>query len=148
MPDGTIYLWTPAHAPGQVEVAVSNQDGERSVVPGGFTFVAPESLDLAGTWVGCAGDHCHLSFGFTIEKGLLTSVSCDGTSYTFTAPPSTRSGQFAVSEQGVTLSGKFFSDNYALGTVKFGPCCSSRPDRSFRSRRASRGSFRNLSPHP
>jgi hypothetical protein len=122
--DGAIYLQTPPHAVGAVDLVVTNPDGTEATRRGGFTFVLPESLDLNGTWEGRAGEHYDFVLRFTIEKNVVTSVSCGSASdVTFSAPPSTSAGEFSGSgDGGVSMQGTFFSHSYGAGRINIAPC--------------------------
>ncbi len=47
-----IYVTTPSHALGSVDVMVTNPDGQNAVAIGAYTFAAPESFDVNGNWGG------------------------------------------------------------------------------------------------
>ena len=47
---GSMYLITPAHAAGTVEVVVTNSSGQSTSLEGGYTYVPPESFDFNGVW--------------------------------------------------------------------------------------------------
>jgi hypothetical protein len=120
--DNTIYFQTSAHAPGRVDIEVSNPDGESVTLTGGFAFVAPESLKLDGQWQGNSGDHWEYTIRFTIENGAVTHASCNGQEHVFSPPASTATGEFSARVgNAVILSGKFFSSEYGVGTGA-GPC--------------------------
>ena len=123
--DGAIYLQTPPHAVGDVDLVVTNPDGTGATRRGGFTFVLPESLDLNGTWEGLAGEHYDFVLRFTIEKNALTRFSCGSAAeVTFSAPPSTRAGEFSTSGDGMSMQGKFFSPGYGVGRINSAACAS------------------------
>lgn len=120
--DSTIYFRTPAHAPGRVDVEVSNPDGESVTFAGGFAFVAPESLNLDGQWQGNSGDHWVHVIRFTIDNGAVTQASCNGEEHKFSPPAPTATGDFSARVgNAVILSGRFFSSDYGVGEGA-GPC--------------------------
>jgi IPT/TIG domain len=49
---GGVVVTTPSHAPGSVDVVVTNVDGQNGVAIGAYTFAAPESFDVNGDWRG------------------------------------------------------------------------------------------------
>lgn len=118
--DPKIHLVMPPHPPGVVEIAVTNQDGSRARES--FTYIALESLDLNGTWTGCAGDHCSVSLQFTIRDNVVTELSCGGVPHTFISPPAIVRGEVSVVEAGLTMTGRFLSDSYGVGSIKVGSC--------------------------
>ena len=119
---GALAFRSPPHAAGHVDLAVVSPEGETRV-PGGFTFVAPEDLDLNGTWEGRAGSHWDFPLTFTIRNDVLVSLSCDGADRTFSAPVSRRNGRISFVENGVlVLEGGFESDSYGAGGISVAPC--------------------------
>jgi hypothetical protein len=62
-----ISVTTPSHAPGSVDVVVTNVDGQNGVAIGAYTFAAPGSFDVNGNWrgVSCAGEDDE-PFEFTV----------------------------------------------------------------------------------
>ena len=112
----TVYLESWAHAPGTVDVVVTNPDGQSHTVVGGYTYAPPSSFDFNGTWEG--GDH-ETPIRFTIRDNVLTSVAC-GTSatFTFSVPPAVTNGEFSMSrDDGIALSGAIVSASSARGTI-------------------------------
>jgi len=126
--DGDFYWFTRAHPAGQVDVVVTNPDGQSDRLAGGYTFVFPGSLDINGQWEGRAGEHWDFVFRFTVENDTVTSASCDRSAeIRFSSPPSTNTGEFLAAERGVTLlTGEFFSPAYALGEIDMAPCTRTR----------------------
>jgi uncharacterized protein (TIGR03437 family) len=119
---GTIWILAPAHAAGQVEVIVTDADGQTASVPGGYTYALPQSFDFNGNWAGWAYDETPMRF--TIQNDTLVSASCGASeTFTFSPPPPVRNGEFAVArEDGVAISGRIVSTSVATGTFKMGPC--------------------------
>jgi hypothetical protein len=122
----TIYLKTPAHASGLVDVVVTNPDGKSGVLTGAYTYASPEFVDFNGTWEGGAQTG-HVTFRFTIQNNTLTTVSCDTSgTLTLSPPPSVNNGEFSLSrDDGVAISGKFVSPLEAIGTINLAPCAGS-----------------------
>ena len=50
--EDALYLSTPAHAAGTVEVIVTNPDGRAA--SGTFTYASPATFDFNGDWQGLA----------------------------------------------------------------------------------------------
>ena len=120
---GAIYLAAPAHGAGQVDVVVTNPGAEPHTLIGGYTYAPPESFDFNGTWEGGAGLEGEFPLRFTVENNLVTSVQC-GTSEAviFTTPPAVRNGEFSVSEQAITMTGRILSPAATSGTIDTGGC--------------------------
>jgi IPT/TIG domain-containing protein len=74
---GGVFVTTPSHAPGLVDVVVTNVDGQNAVAIGAYTFAAPESFDVDGNWRGVsfAGDDDE-PFTFTVVNGAVVSIEC------------------------------------------------------------------------
>jgi hypothetical protein len=125
-PVGTVlYLDTPAHAAGPVDVVVTKPDGQKATLAGGYTYAAPESFDFSGTWLGFDVVGVHLGVEFTIRDGALLSVQCDFEApLTFSDPPAVRDGAFSyASEDGSeAVSGRIVSASQAVGVIKLGAC--------------------------
>ena len=120
---GSLTFTAPAHAAGLVDIAVINPDGEARL-PGAFTYVAPENLDINGTWEGRAGDHWDFPLSFSIENDVLVSLSCDGTAArAFSVPLSRSNGGYSFVQNGVViLDGGFRSSDYGTGSINVAPC--------------------------
>ena len=120
--DGEFMVVTLPHAAGPVDVVVTNPGGQSSTLPGGYTFAEPSVLDFNGTWEGNAGDHWDYVLTFVVENHLLSSVTCDGNTFTFPSPQSTSNGEFSQQQ----MSGKFFSADYGTGEINIAACRSTR----------------------
>ena len=114
---------TPAHAPGAVDVVVSNGDGQSATVTNGFTYAPPESFDPNGIWEGEIPEEGS-GVRITIQNNLVTSVSC-GTSavFTFVPPTVVSGGAFSASrDDGVSVSGRIVAPSIATGSVRIPGC--------------------------
>lgn len=122
----TIFLSSPAHAAGTVDVVVTNPGGQADRLTGGYTYASPESFDFNGSWVGGAGSEYDYELGFTIQNNLLTSVSCAGSTIVPLSPAAPISnGEFSfVGDEGVRISGRIVSAVSAVGTINLGSCSS------------------------
>jgi hypothetical protein len=123
---------TPSHAPGSVDVEVTNVDGQNAVATGAYTFAAPESFDLNGNWRGVsfAGDYDE-PFTFTVVNGAVVSITCSTSGLVGLSPPAPIiHGEFSFSgETGVafSISGRILAPNEAMGFVNVGPVGNVRP---------------------
>lgn len=117
-----IYVDTPPHAAGTVDVLVTNIDSQPGRLEAGYTYVVPESLDFNGTWSGYPWDGSDLLVEFTIENDQLLSVSCDTTTVTFSPPVPVTNGAFAFSRDGSSMTGKIVSHTLAVGDIALAPC--------------------------
>ena len=79
-PDDPIYLSTPAHAAGTVEVIVTDRYGQTG--SGEFTYASPATFDFNGDWQGWARLHLEVPSDsgarlvLTIRDNIPVSVSC------------------------------------------------------------------------
>ena len=128
-PYGTIlYLESPAHPAGTVDVVVTNPDGKSSTLTAGYTYASPESSDFNGHWSGFGDAGQDIPIEFTIENNVLTSVSC-GThaTLTFSPPLPVSRGGFSFSrDDGVAVAGGIVSASQAVGTIELSPCTATR----------------------
>jgi hypothetical protein len=121
---GGIFVTTPSHAPGSVDVVVTNLDGQNAVAIGAYTFAAPESFDVNGNWRGVsfAGDYDE-PFEFTVVNGAVVSITYSTSGLVRLSPPAPIiHGEFLFrGEDGVAISGRILSPNEAMGVVNVGP---------------------------
>jgi hypothetical protein len=108
------------HAPGSVDVVVTNFDGQNAVAIGAYTFAAPESFDVNGNWRGVsfAGDFDE-PFTFTVVNGAVVDITCSTSGLVTLSPPAPIiRGEFSFAgEDGVTVSGRIVAPNEAMGVV-------------------------------
>ena len=85
---GGVIVTTPSHAPGSVDVVVTNVDGQNAVAIGAYTFAAPESFDVVGNWRGVsfAGDYDE-PFTFTVVNGAVVDLTCSTSGLVRLSPP-------------------------------------------------------------
>ena len=83
-----VFVTTPSHAPGSVDVVVTNVDGQNAVAIGAYTFAAPESFDVVGNWRGVsfAGDYDE-PFTFTVVNGAVVDITCSTSGLVRLSPP-------------------------------------------------------------
>lgn len=121
----SIRAQTPAHLAGQVDVVVTNADGQVGRLAGGYTYIPVESLDFSGDWQGYYQDgDTDVPVRFTIRNNALTRISC-GSSPILTLSPAAPviNGGFSFSgDDGVAVSGRFVSPSAASGTINLNPC--------------------------
>jgi hypothetical protein len=120
----TIHVTAPSHAPGSLDVVVTNADGQVATAAGGFTYALPESLDVNGNWEGGADSNYETPLRFTIQGNSLISVSC-GTSAVviFSSPVPITRGSFALLRSGEpSISGRILSANNAMGSISIPSC--------------------------
>lgn len=72
----TFYTETPAHAPGIVDLVVTNPDGQSHGLAGGYTYAPQESFDLNGAWGGYSLNGTDTWVEFVIQDNRLVSASC------------------------------------------------------------------------
>lgn len=119
----TIYLETPAHVAGTVDVVVTNPDGQVGRLTAGYVYVPPQSFDFNGAWVGQTWDGSDRGVRFTIQNNMLLSVSCDASTLAFSPPPAIADGAFSfLGNEGAGVSGKIVSASEASGSINIGPC--------------------------
>jgi IPT/TIG domain len=127
---GGVFVSTPSHAPGSVDVVVTNVDGQNDVAIGAYTFAPPESFDVNGNWRGVsfAGDYDE-PFTFTVVNGAVVSITCATSGLVGLSPPAPIiHGEFSYGgEEGVAISGRIVAPNEALGVVNVGPVGNVRP---------------------
>jgi hypothetical protein len=116
----SISVTTPSHAPGAVDIVVTNVDGQNAVAIGAHTFVAPESFEVNGSWQGVSfvGDDDE-PFTFTVENGSVVSITCSKSGLMRLSPPAPIiHGEFLfIGEDGVAVSGRIVAPNEAKGDV-------------------------------
>jgi hypothetical protein len=117
-----IYLSTPPHPAGVVDVVVTNAGGQRGRLDVGYTYVVPASLDFSGTWWGFPVDGSDLPLEFTIQSNGLVTASCDKSVVTFSPPLPVTNGAFSFSQDGSAMTGKIVSASQAVGTIALAPC--------------------------
>ena len=127
---GGIFVTTPSHAPGSVDVVVTNVDGQNAVAIGAYTFAAPESFDVNGNWRGAsfAGDSDE-PFTFTVVNGAVVSMTCSTSELVRLSPPAPIThGEFLFrGDDGVVISGRILAPTEAVGVVNVGPLANGRP---------------------
>jgi hypothetical protein len=123
--DGTrMFVDTPMHAVGTVDVVVTNPDGQSGLLAAAYTYAAPDSFDFNGSWSGYGNAGQDIPIGFTIRDNVVTSVTCDTfATLTFSQPVPVSNGAFAfLGDGGVAVSGRIVAASAAVGTINLAPC--------------------------
>jgi hypothetical protein len=115
----TIVIFTPAHAPGIVEVIVTNPGGLEARFAGGYAYQPPETFDFNGDWVAHAGPDYELDMRFTIRNNVLVSLSCNMSApLALASTLSVSNGEFSFQgDDALTMSGRLVSPVNASGTI-------------------------------
>jgi hypothetical protein len=143
-PADEIYLSTPAHAAGPVEVVLTDEYGQTGSAV--FTYASPASFDFNGDWQGWAQDLAALGsarewarLGLTIRDNTVVSVLCSvcrrdeicanvtGPIVTQAPPPVVANGEFSFAGGGGdSLTGNILSPKSASGSINMASCGSRR----------------------
>jgi hypothetical protein len=124
----TIYLESPAHSAGPVDLVVTNPDGAFVKSAGAYTYVSAESFDVNGSWAGFAYDGSDRYLEFTIRDSKLLSASCfsalgERFPLAIPLPAAVSNGEFSfVAQDGVMMSGRIVSALEIIGTMDVGAC--------------------------
>ena len=128
----TLYLTTPVHAAGDVDVVVSRPDGQSTTLTRGFTYAPPQSFNFNGTWVGYALAHppigaqnrplhSDMDMRLTIENNVLTSFTCGGSDIAF-SPAAIVNGEFSLAAEFIPITGRIVAANESIGTISTTAC--------------------------
>jgi len=120
----TMYLSTPAHTAGTVDVIVSGLGGQSVTLTEAYTYASPLTFDFNGEWVGIGQTDQDGDLSFTIRDNLLITVSCGpDLTLTFSPPRLLTNGEFRfVRDDDVGFSGRIVGVSDATGTIKLGSC--------------------------
>lgn len=124
----TLFVETPPHPEGVIDIEVSNADGASTRVVGGHIYVPPSSFDLNGAWAGFQGNGDDRGISFTVENGRLVRASCDNASFAGVSIPlesavPVSNGEFSVyAGERVVLSGRIVSATETTGKMDFDTC--------------------------
>jgi len=120
----TMYLSTPAHAAGTVDVVVSGQSSQSVTLTGAYTYASPLTFDFNGDWAGVGETDQDGLVSFALRDNLLLSVSCGpDVTLIFSPPRPATNGEFSfVRDDGVAFSGRIVGFSDATGTIKLGSC--------------------------
>ena len=122
--NNTLYLTTPAHAAGPVDVIVTDKYGQSGSAI--FTYASPATFDLNGDWKGWATGQLGQSgmpVVLTIRDNIVIGVSCGSApSVTLDPAPVVANGGFSFADGGVSITGKILSPIHASGTINMASC--------------------------
>lgn len=124
-PSGTLlYLESPPHAPGIVDVVLSNPGSKALTLRRAYTYAQPGAFDFNGNWSGFGNAGQDIPIIFIIENDVVTSASCDEyATLTFSPPLEVKNGEFSYSgAEGVSVTGRIVSAYNAVGTINLYPC--------------------------
>jgi hypothetical protein len=124
-PDTSLFLVSPPHAPGVVDLVVTTVTGVGRL-DGAFEYVDPQAFDFNGKWSGFTTDGSDVWIEFVIKNNTVVSWLCDGTTTQITTRPAdvdvTAGGFLAPGPNGFHLAGRIVSAGQATGKVT-GPDC-------------------------
>lgn len=122
--EDALYLTTPAHAAGQVEVIVTDEYGQTGSAV--FTYASPATFDANGDWQGWAEDLATTvssPLALTIRDNVVVSISCGTSSLTLDPAPTVANGEFSFADSGgVSIAGKIVSPWTASGSINTASC--------------------------
>jgi len=131
----TLYGLTPPHEPGTVDLVVTNTDRQTATLPGAYQFVLPATLDFTGDWDGGAGTEGEVPLRFSIRQNQLISLACGGVAYgppvhplTISTPPRVIDGQFSLTTDEGTVTGRIASETQAIGSLDVPLCTKAAMD--------------------
>jgi len=128
-PPNTMYAITPSHAPGLVDITVTNDDGQSATLAGALTYQAIEDFDFSGSWEGRAFfQNEEMPFQLAIEHNHVVTFTCGTSGGVVLDPaPLLRSGNFAYTgANGLAIDGGIDTDfdgiPYLAGTINAPSC--------------------------
>ena len=118
-----IYLDTPGHPAGIVDVEVTNPDRQTGRAEAAYTFAPPGSFGADGEWGGYTTEEEWLTF--TVHAGAVVSLWCgDSGLVTLPTPARIVDGEFTQSDGSgnATISGRIVATGQAVGRVTLDRC--------------------------
>jgi hypothetical protein len=119
--EGRLYVTTPPHAAGVVDIEVLIGGGQSGRLANAYTYAPPATLDFSGTWSGWIGESDFV-VKFTVEANVVTVVSCGGVNLELATPPTVSNGQFSYTGPGGSITGRILSPLQAKGAVTMPSC--------------------------
>jgi hypothetical protein len=113
-----------AHAPGSVDVTVTNPGGMAATLAHGYTYSTSDAFEANGEWIAHTDGHNYYvtDMRFTIRNNELVSLSC-GTPVTMPITVSAQRGGFSFAgADGLTMSGTLLSTTTSSGQVNAPGC--------------------------
>lgn len=133
---GSLIVNTPVHAPGVVDLIVTNRDGGAVRLARAYEFLPQESFDFNGTWDGGGSEGDHIGMALTIRNGVLVAASCEGdTTTAVSLSTSAANGEFAAEAGAFRISGRIVSPSDAIGRISAPSCGTDVPWAASRSPR-------------
>jgi hypothetical protein len=123
-PGTSLWITTPAHPPGVVDVTVTNPDRGAVTLTAAYEFVDQQAFDLNGNWSGVTVDGSDILVEFSIRNNVLVSAACqriEKASTSFSTEAS-NGGFSAESADGFRLSGRMVSASQATGKMLARAC--------------------------
>ncbi len=118
----TLSVRAPAHAAGPVDVVVTNADGQKHRIAGGYTYAPSETFDFNGVWKGF-GWEIGTPITLEIQNNVVVSVTCGSVSnHTFSPAPVVSRGQFSVTGADGSITGQIWSPTEAQGLIDIPGC--------------------------
>ena len=103
-------------------MVVTNADGQKQRIPGGYTYAPSETFDFNGVWTGF-GWEIGTPITFTIQNNVLVSVTCGSVSnHSFSPAPVVNHGEFSVKGPDGGMSGRIWSPTEAQGSIDLPGC--------------------------
>lgn len=124
----TMFLQTPPHAVGTVDLLVSNPGGAALRLTGAYTYAVPASFDFSGHWDAFSFDGSDRVMDFTVQNNALVSVTCTNalnvvSTITPFPPPVVNNGAFSfVGNDGTAMTGRMVAASAAVGTINVAAC--------------------------
>jgi hypothetical protein len=128
---GFLWVYTPAHEAGAVDVVVSTPGGQPVTATRGFTYASWPTVDVNGSWSGYGNNGQDSEILFTIRDNTVLNAKCDdlpgypGRAIAFSPPLPVTNDEFSfVGGDGAVFSGRIVSSTQATGIIRLGPCAS------------------------
>lgn len=116
----------PAHAPGPVDVVVTNADGQSHRLEGGYMYALGGSFEANGVWTGYTDNGTDTGVEFEIKENKLIRATCAYDAFlpfVFAEQPHLENGEFKlIADDGATLSGRVVADSEMVGSIHFAAC--------------------------
>ena len=116
----------PEHAPGTVDVVVTNPDGQSHRLEAGYTYAPGDSFDANGSWIGYTDNGTDTGVELEIKDNRLIRATCAYDAYlpfVFAEQPRLEHGEFKLTaDNGATLSGRVVADSEMVGAMHFPEC--------------------------
>ena len=120
----SLFVETPAHTAGVIDVTVVNIDGQMFRISQGYEYVSQQSFDFNGNWEGWTTNGTDTLVQLTIRNNVLVTASCLGDqNKTVKLTTDVVNGDFSLGRSdGFVLSGRIVSESQAVGQITAPPC--------------------------